>query len=142
MKLKPYPPAPWKYDGIYIWAGNGDMVADQPSSKYEADAAHLARVRGVGRGATVAEQENVSKILAASVQFYEAAHDLVNGNGGPIASAEVQAAQEAMTGRVGFVDDETLAAHPDDYVMVRVEDFMRLADIVDKIEGNVVVDRG
>jgi hypothetical protein len=58
-------PGPWRSDGIYVWAPGGKMVADFPLD-FEDDDGYLARIRGVGRRATVEEQRANAELMAAA----------------------------------------------------------------------------
>lgn len=60
-------PGPWVADPhyyIYVWAADSKMVADLPIA--EDEGTHIARMRGVGRGATPDEQKANAKLIAAA----------------------------------------------------------------------------
>ena len=66
MSEQKHTPGPWRRDKeypIYVWGPNHAMVADLPTLDEDA---YLARMRGVGRGATREEQDaNCTLITAA-----------------------------------------------------------------------------
>lgn len=64
-------PRPWHSDEpyfIYIWGPGQKMVADLGSG----EEAYLARIRGVGRGATQEEQQANARLIVSAVNAYEA----------------------------------------------------------------------
>lgn len=72
-KRKGITPLPWRADKVYcgyIWSGD-KMVADFPMD--EDEGTYLARMRGVGRGATQQEQQaNAAFIVHACNRYDEA----------------------------------------------------------------------
>jgi hypothetical protein len=65
-------PGEWHFDGmLYVWSGPMSMVADLGIA--EDNEPYLARMRGVGRGATVEEQRANGYLMAASPTLREAA---------------------------------------------------------------------
>jgi hypothetical protein len=59
-------PGEWHFDGmLYVWSGPMSMVADLGIA--EDNEPYLARMRGVGRGATVEEQRANGYLMAADV---------------------------------------------------------------------------
>jgi len=101
-------PGPWHRDEnypIYVWGPDHKMVADLPSGDKEA---YLARMRGVGRGATREEQDANCTLIAAAPDLLVALKALVKAN------EEWNAVVEASIGRPpGWFDsylDESRAA--------------------------------
>lgn len=73
MSATKHTPGPWTRDEhfpIYVWGPNHAMVADLP---HRDEDAYLARMRGVGRGATREEQEANCSLIAAAPDLLEAA---------------------------------------------------------------------
>lgn len=79
-------PGPWRTDPnyyIYVWAADSKMVADLP---FEPEETFIARMRGVGRGATPAEQKANAHLIAAAPDLLAALRLWDNGcyvEGGP-----------------------------------------------------------
>jgi hypothetical protein len=64
-------PGPWHTDDpyfIYVWGADQQMVADLPTCDEET---YLARMRGVGRGATEDEQRANARLIAAAPDLLE-----------------------------------------------------------------------
>ncbi len=97
---------PWHTDEpycIYIWSRDQEMLADLPVP--DGEDAYLARMRGVGRGATRDEQRAIAQRILASVNALdgrdpEALHEL---------EAAARAAERVMS-CVSDAEKETRAA--------------------------------
>jgi len=71
VKAAAITPLPWHTDGHYcgyIWSGD-KMVADFPMD--EDEGTYLARMRGVGRGATHAEQQANAAFIVRAVNCHD-----------------------------------------------------------------------
>ena len=71
VKAAAITPLPWRTDGHYcgyIWSGD-KMVADFPMD--EDEGTYLARMRGVGRGATHAEQQANAAFIVRAVNCHD-----------------------------------------------------------------------
>ncbi len=60
---------PWETDGYYIWADGMQMVADFPLEGASEDKNNIARIRGVGRGASDDELDANANFIAAAPQI-------------------------------------------------------------------------